>query len=369
MSKILEQNLSLEEIADDGFEKIYYITDPSVGLRALICIHDMTLGPALGGTRIFPYPSMEAALTDVKRLARGMTYKSAITNVGFGGGKSVIFASPQTKTREMLLSFADAVHQLKGLYTCAEDVGCTTDDVATIGERTPYVVGLMHEKSSGNPSYYTAWGTYRGIQAALQHKFGSDSVAGKVVAIQGLGAVGSLLLQHLFWHGAKLIISDIDWEKTQRLAKLYGATACPVEDIMQVKCDVFAPCALGGTLNPKTIPGLQCSIVAGCANNQLLSESDADLLREKGILYAPDFVINGGGLINVAQELLPQGYDPMIARDKVDEIYERLLDIFAMADKNNYSTHQAAVAMCDYRLQNKIGYRTQAPVYHHFKNA
>lgn len=369
MSKILEQTLSLEEIVVEGFEKIYYITDPSVGLKALICIHDSTLGPSLGGIRIFPYQTLEEGLTDVMRLARGMTYKSAIVDAGLGGAKSVIFANSKTKTREMLLSFAEAIHQLGGLYTGAEDVGCTTDDVAIIGERTPYVVGLLHDKSSGNPSYYTAWGTFRGIQAALRHQFGSETVAGKIVAIQGLGAVGSLLIQHLFWHGAKLIISDIDWEKTQRLAKLYGATACPVEDIMQVKCDVLAPCALGGTLNPKTIPQLRCSIVAGCANNQLLSESDADLLSERGILYAPDFVINGGGLINVAQELLPQGYDPSMARNKVDAIYEQLLDIFAMADENDYSTHQAAVALCDHRLQNKIGCRTQAPVYHHFKNA
>ncbi len=369
MTKILEPTLSLEEIAVEGFEKIYYITEPSVGLKALICIHDSTLGPALGGIRIFPYQTLEEGLTDVTRLARGMTYKSAIVGAGLGGAKSVIFASAKTKTREMLLSFAEAIHQLGGLYTGAEDVGCTTDDVGIIGERTPYVVGLVHEKSSGNPSYYTAWGTFRGIQAALRYKFGSDSVAGKTIAIQGLGAVGALLAQHLFWHGAKLIVSDIDWEKTQRLAKLYGATACPVEDIMLAKCDVFAPCALGGTLNSTTIPQLQCSIVAGCANNQLLNESDGELLRERGILYAPDFVINGGGLINVTQELLPQGYDPSVARDKVDAIYGQLLDIFAMADKNNYSTHHAAVAMCDYRLQNKIGCRTQAPVYHHFKNA
>ncbi|MBS0615112.1 MAG: Glu/Leu/Phe/Val dehydrogenase [Verrucomicrobia bacterium] len=368
MTKILEQTLSLEELKVDGFEKVYYVTDPSVGLKAIICIHNTTLGPALGGTRIFPYQTMEEALTDVTRLARGMTYKSAIVDVGLGGGKSVIFASAKTKTPEMLQSFADAIHQLGGIYTAAEDVGCTTADVAIIGERTPYVVGLVHEKSSGNPSHFTAWGTFRGIQAALKHQFGSDSVAGKVIAIQGLGAVGSLLLEHLFWHGAKLIVSDIDWQKTQRLAKQYGAVACPTEDILQAKCDVLAPCALGGTINSKTIPQLNCKVVAGCANNQLLEESDGDLLRKRGILYAPDFVINGGGLINVANELLPGGYNPKTARDKVDAIYQSLLDIFAMADKNNYSTHKAAVALCDHRLESGLGKREHPPVYHHYKN-
>lgn len=368
MSKILEQTLNIEELKVEGFEKVYYVTDPSVGLQSLICIHNTTLGPALGGTRIFPYQTLEEALTDVTRLARGMTYKSAIVDVGLGGGKSVIFASTKTKTPEMLAAFADAVNQLGGIYTAAEDVGCTTEDVAIIGERTPYVVGLVHEKSSGNPSHFTAWGTFRGIQAALKHRFGSDSVAGKTIAIQGMGAVGSILVDLLFWHGAKLIISDIDWQKTQKLAKRYGATACPAEDILQVECDVLAPCALGGILNSQTIPQLRCGIVAGCANNQLLAESDGDLLRSRGILYAPDFVINGGGLINVSLELLPGGYDPTVARNKVDGIYAQLLEIFAMADKNQCSTHKAAVDLCEHRLQNKIGVRVTPPVYHHFKN-
>jgi leucine dehydrogenase len=344
------------------------VTDDQVGLKAIICIHNTTLGPALGGTRIYPFASFEAALTDAMRLAKGMTYKSALADAGLGGGKSVIIAHPKQKTKELLISFARAVDRLKGAYTCAEDLGSTAEDVTLISQHTPYVVGLPHEKSSGDPAPFTAWGTFRGIQSAMKKLYGSDSVEGKVVAIQGLGNVGRLLAELLFWHGAKLIVSDIDWEKTLKIAAKYNAKACPAEDIMAVSCDMFAPCALGGILHSQSIPQLRCKAVAGCANNQLLTDQDGWELVRRGILYAPDFVINAGGLINVSGEIDLQGYKADNARAKVDYLYDQLLSIYDIAEKNRCSTHQAAVSLADYRLQYGIGKRMDKAHYHHFKH-
>lgn len=368
MGRMVETGATIEEIAVAGYEKVLKITDDSVGLQAIIAIHNTSLGPALGGTRIFPYPNWDAALTDVKRLSRGMTYKSALADTGLGGGKSVIICSKQHKTKELLTSFAKAVNQLDGLYTCAEDLGCTLEDATLFSEYTPYVVGVAHEKSSGNPAPFTAWGVFRGIQSVCQRLWNTDSVAGKTVAIQGCGSVGQILIDLLFWAGARLIISDIDWEKTLRLAKKYNATPCPVDDILSVECDILSPNALGGIINPQTMSSMRCKAIAGATNNQLLSDNDADELRRRGIIYAPDFVINSGGLINVTQELLPEGYNPQAARDKTDNIYNVLMQIYEIADKNRISTHQAAVSLADYRLKYGVGKRTVQPYYHHFND-
>ena len=363
---IQEECLTMEEILVDGYEKVYRVEDSSVGLKAIICLHNLALGPALGGTRIYPYPDYEAALTDVKRLAEGMTYKSSVSGCSLGGGKSVIIANPSTeKTSELLKSFGRALERLEGVYIAAEDVGCTTDDIAEMAKSTKYVVGLMHDKSSGNPSYYTAWGVYRGIQAALQKVYGSDSVRGCTIAIQGVGSVGTILASLLFWNGAKLIFADMNAEKAKKLAKQYGAQWVDSSEISSVSCDVLAPCALGGILNTNTIPFLRCKIVAGAANNQLLTDSDANLLMEKGILYAPDFVINAGGLINVAEEIYPEGYNPVAARDKVDLLYDQLKMIFDSSEKSGLSTHQTALDLANHRLKHQIGKRTEAPCFHH----
>ncbi len=369
MKRSVADSLVLKEIAVEGYEKVIVATDERAGLKAIICIHNTTLGPALGGTRIHAYPSFEAALTDAKRLARGMTYKSALAEAGLGGGKSVIMCNPKNKTPELLAAFAEAVDRLGGLYTCAEDVGCTIEDATFIGKHTPYVVGCSSEKSSGNPSPFTAWGTFRGIEAVLQTLDGSPSVAGKTIAIQGIGSVGVPLAEFLFWRGAKLIISDIDWEKTQRYAKKWGATACPADDILSVKCDILAPCALGGIINPQTIPQLRCRGIAGSANNQLLNDADADLLRLRGILYAPDFVINAGGLINVSLEIEEAGYSPTKAQQKIDQLYDQLIRLFGISEHNNCSTHQAALSLGDYRLKYGVGKRQIPPRYHHQETA
>lgn len=368
MTLVLEKTLELEEILISGYEKVIKVSNKEVGLEAIICIHNTIMGPALGGIRIYPYPTFEAALNDVLRLAKGMTYKSAITECGWGGGKSVIIADPKKdKTKEMLYAFGQAVHRLHGEYICAEDVGCTPEDVHVISQATPFVVGLPHPKSSGNPSPFTAWGTYRGIQSVLKKITGSDSIENKTIAIQGLGSVGYELARFLFWSGARLIVSDIDMQKCQSVAKLTGANIVSPQEIMKIECDIFAPCALGGILNEQTIPHLKCKAVAGCANNQLLKDSDADELFSRKILYAPDFVINAGGLINVTQELDPEGYHPILARNKVHRLYDQLMVIYDIAEHNRFSTQRAAVSLVDYRLKYHIGKRIEPACFHHAK--
>ncbi len=369
MTVLQEYSFTLEEIYVPGYEKIYKVTDPASHLQAIICIHNTILGPALGGTRIYPYSSFDDALNDVLRLSKGMTYKSALAETGYGGGKSVIIADPKKNlTKEMLLAFGQAVNSLNGQYICAEDIGCSPKEIALISTVTPYVVGLIQEKSSGNPSPFTAWGTLRGVQSVLKKLYGDDSIVSRTIAIQGLGSVGMVLAENLFWLGAKLIVSDIDQKRAQEFAKKYSATYCSPEEILQVKCDILAPCAMGGILSEKTIPHLRCSGIAGCANNQLLEDSDGVELVKRGILYAPDFVINAGGLMNVAQELVEEGYNPIPVRDKVHKIYDQLLVVYDIAEQNHTSTDAAAKALADYRLKYGIGKRV-APIYFHHAHA
>ncbi len=366
MPLTIEESLVVEELSIAGYEKVYRIRDQKAGLHAIISLHNTSLGPALGGTRIHPYATFDAALTDALRLAKGMTYKSALAETGFGGGKSVIIADPRKqKTPEMLRAFGRAVHALGGVYICAEDAGSTTADMMTIREETPYVVGLEHESSSGNPSPFTAWGVLRGIQSVLKKVYGSDAIQDRTIAIQGAGSVGARLAGYLFWAGAKLIITDVDRSRAEQVGAQYGARVCSPEEIYSVPCDVFAPCAMGGVLNPSTTSRLQCKAVAGAANNQLLHDSDADELMRRGILYAPDFVINAGGLINVTCELEEQGYRPEAARQKTHQVYDQLMIIYDIAEQNRFSTQAAALALGDYRLKYGIGKRILPPTFHH----
>lgn len=366
MSTVLDQQLTLEEISVPGFHKVIRAREPKSGLDAIIVIHDLSLSKAaLGGTRIQPYKSFEEALTDATRLARGMTFKSVAAQCSWGGGKSVIIADPKKdKTEALLAAFAEAVNRLKGEYICAEDSGCTPQDTAIIGEYTPYVVGLPNEKSSGNPSPFTAWGVFRGIQAVMHQLFGSGSVEGRTVAIQGLGSVGARLAEILFWHGAKLVITDKHMDRAEGLAKQFNAKLVKPEEIYEQPCDVFSPCAFGGVINPTTIEQLRCRAIAGAANNQLLTEADAEELRRVGILYAPDFVINSGGLINVTQETVKEGYNPSISRNKINKIYDQLKLIFSMASENGISTQKAVMQLISYRLEHGIGRRVE-PIYMH----
>jgi leucine dehydrogenase len=366
MALIVEDTLVFEKLEVEGYEKVLKIVDEKSGLKAIICLHDLTLGPALGGTRIYPYATFGEALEDVKRLARGMTYKSSVAETGYGGGKSVIIADPKRhKTKELLRTFGRAVDSLDGQYICAEDAGSTVADMAIIREETPYVVGLEHEKSSGDPSPFTAWGTFRGIQATLKKIYGDDSAQHRTVALQGLGAVGAKLLEYLFWAGAKVIVADIDQKKAEKLAKHYGVKICAPEAIYDQQCDIFSPCAMGAIINPKTMPRLRCKGIAGSANNQLLSDENAEELKRMGIVYAPDFVINAGGLINVASELEEGGYNPTKSRQKVHDIYDKLMTIFDIADQNRFCTNTAAIALGNYRLKYRVGRRVFPPHYHH----
>jgi leucine dehydrogenase len=349
-------SLTKKEIIVPGFEKVIRVTDKPSGLEAIIAIHSTVMGPALGGTRIHPYANFDEALTDVLRLSKGMTYKSAVAQTGLGGGKSVIIADPKTgKTKELLHAFGEAVNSLEGKYICAEDVGCSSDDINTIREKTKYVTGSTLKGASGNPAPFTAWGTVRGIQAAMKHLYGDISVQGKTVAIQGVGSVGEVLAEQLFWLGAKLILADVNKEKAEACAKRLGARTCPQDEILRVPCDILSPCAMGGILNSATLPHIKAKVIAGCANNQLQEEYHGDFLHRRGILYVPDFVINAGGLINVLCELEPEGYRPEIAVQRVNEIYDQLLTIFEMSKQNKQSTAVAANSLAEYRLRYGVG--------------
>lgn len=350
--------LEIKELSISKYEKVIEVIDRNAKLHGFIALHDLTLGPALGGMRVYPYLSSKAALDDVLRLAEGMTYKSALAQTGLGGGKSVIIADPcKDKTEALLLAFAEAVDYLQGKYIIAEDVGSTPEDMLVIRRRTPYVVALPTDRSSGDPSFFTAWGVWRGIQAVGQMLWHSDSLRGKRIAIQGLGHVGSKLASILFWEGAELIVSDPNKKLMRSIAHLYGAQEVDPADFYRTDCEIFSPCAMGAVLNDQTIPQLSCQAIAGSANNQLASQEHGVALNERGILYAPDFIINSGGLINAVAEFDPCGYDSRASRDKVDHIYERLLILFHKAAMEKKTTSQIADEMAQYNLKHKVGAR------------
>jgi leucine dehydrogenase len=366
LSKIKNKNKDLvfTNLNIKGFEEVYKIENKKTNLLAIIAIHNTTLGPALGGTRILKYDSFEEALTDALRLSEGMTYKSSISEVGLGGGKSVVILKEnQKKTLELLKSFAEAVEALDGRYICAEDMGCTTDDAAVIRETTKYVVGLKHDKSSGDPGKFTAFGILKGIKASCKYLFNKDSLENVTVAIQGLGNVGMNLVEFLFWEKANLIISDIDEKKAKETSLKYGAKIVKPENLLKEKCDILAPCARGAIINKQTINELNCKAICGAANNQLLEVDDANLLKEKNILYAPDFVVNAGGLLNVAQELLKDGYNPIISRNKVSKIYNEIYEIYKISKENNISTLDAAIKIAKNKIECGIGSRQEKIYY------
>jgi leucine dehydrogenase len=352
--------LAIKELQIKEFKKVLEVLEPECGLHAFIALHDTRLGPSLGGVRMYSYQTREQALEDVLRLAKGMTYKSAVIEAGLGGGKSVIIGNPEKKkTPRLLKAFAEAVNHFKGSYIAAEDVGTTPEDMLILFETTPYVSALPTKTSSGDPSRFTAWGVFRGMQAIGKTLWDSPSLCGKTIAIQGLGSVGSKLANRLFWEGANLIVTDIDPEKADETARIYGAKKVAPDQIFEVPCDIFAPCAMGAILNQKTIPKLQCKAVAGAANNQLFEEKDGLLLQNRNILYAPDFVVNAGGLINAAAEFEPGGYNPTVSRDKVTKIYDTLMIIFERAQKEDLPTSVIANELAEYKLKHGVGKRTK----------
>lgn len=333
------------------YEQLVFCQDRATGLKAIIAIHDTTLGPALGGTRFWNYESEEDAIIDVLRLSRGMTYKSAAAGLNLGGGKAVIIGDPdKLKNEELLRTFGRYVESLGGRYITAEDMNIGTQDVEYIHDETEHVTGL--EGKSGNPSPVTAFGVFRGILAAVNEVYGSDDLTGKVVAVQGVGAVGYYLCKYLHEAGAKLYVTDIKKANIERAVNDFGAIAVAPDEIHKVECDVFAPCAMGAIINDFTIDELKCKIVAGAANNQLAEERHGDMLKEKGILYVPDYVINAGGVINVYEELI--GYNRERAMSRASNIYNTVKKVIEISKRDNISTAKAADRMAEERIE-KIG--------------
>ena len=345
--------MKITEIAQPGYEKVVRAEDPASGLRALIAIHDTTLGPALGGLRMWPFRSWEEAQFDVLRLARGMTFKSAIADTGLGGGKSIILGNPKTdKTDALFHAMGSFIDSLGGTYITAEDVGTSVEDMVKVKQRTRWVTGLPRSMgSSGDPSPWTALGVFRGQKACIEDIFGTSDFAGKTVAIQGMGNVGAMLAGHLSAAGAKLVVTDVTLDRAREAAHRHGALIVPPDAIYEVPCDIFAPCALGAVINDETIKRLQCKIIAGGANNVLLREDHGDRLREMGILYAPDYVINAGGIINISCEVEPGGYDDSHSRKKVENIYNALKAVFRLSREQNLSTNRASNLVAEEKLR------------------
>jgi leucine dehydrogenase len=339
-----------EVMAEGSHEQLVVWSEPSLEYRGIIAIHDTTMGPALGGTRFWNYASDREAVVDALRLARGMTYKAAITGLNLGGGKSVIWGDNRTKDREMIFrAHGRAIESLNGRYITAEDVGTTPEDMEFVAMETSHVAGLV--SGSGDPSPVTAYGCYRGIKACAAVEYGSDSLADRHVAVQGLGHVGYYLCEHLVAEGARITVTDIDPERVRRVVDAFGATAVSPEAIYDVAADVFAPCALGAVINDASIDRLDVDIVAGAANNQLEDEAlHGEGLHERGILYAPDYVINAGGLINVYGEL--QGWTLDRAKRKAGDIYNTLLRIFDLAKSERIPTEAAANRVAEERLRD-----------------
>jgi len=336
-----------DRLAEHDHEQVSFAYESSCGYRGIIAIHSTGLGPALGGTRFWNYGTDEEALVDCLRLARGMTYKAAVAGLNLGGGKSVILGDNRTTRREALFrAHGRHVESLKGRYITAEDVGTSTSDMEYIKAETNHVTGLIGK--SGDPSPVTAYGVYRGMKACAAYRYGSDRLAGKTVALQGCGSVGYHLAQLLHTEGAKIVCTDIDPQRVKRVVAECGATAVAPSDIYGVPADVFAPCALGAVINDDTIRRLEVEIVAGGANNQLAEDRHGDLLEARHITYAPDYVINGGGLINVNAEL--HDWSPERARNKAGEIYDTILRVFEIARDEGIPSYRAADRLAEQRI-------------------
>jgi leucine dehydrogenase len=337
-------------LMSDGFEQVAYCHDRSTGLRAIIAIHSTELGPALGGTRFYPYATEEEALVDVCRLAKGMTYKHAVCGNDLGGGKAAIIGDPRTLRSEALLrAYGRFIEGLNGRYITAEDVGTTQADMDVIHRETPHVTGVSESLGgSGDPSPATALGVLWAMRAVGERLWGSPNLAGRHVVVSGVGKVGSALVAHLDAEGAKLTLSDVDEAKVGPLAERFGTMRVVPEAAHAVPCDLFSPCALGAVLNAATIPEMNCDAVVGSANNQLASLADAERLRHRRIVYAPDFVTSAGGVINIAEEA--HGYNRDRAYARTESIHDTLLEVFERADAENTTTSAAAERLAEDRI-------------------
>ena len=342
-----------EEIENNGsHEQVVFCLDKKSGLKAIIAIHSTVLGSALGGVRFWNYSSEKEALNDVLRLSQGMTYKAAASGLDLGGGKAVIIGDRKNLDSNLLFkSFGKFVNSLNGRYITAEDVGTRVEDMENVKTQTSWVTGISPENGgSGDPSPFTAKGVLKGIKASVFFKHNKTSLKGMTVAIQGVGNVGFHLAKYLHDEGVNLIVADIDDKKTELVTKETNANVVNVDKILFTECDILAPCALGGLFEKQSISKLKTKIIAGGANNQLVSESDGELLKELGILYAPDFIVNAGGLMNVFIEL--EGYSIKRANEYVDKIYDNIIKVFEISKEKNCSTNQAAMEIAKERLSS-----------------
>ncbi|MCW8833025.1 MAG: amino acid dehydrogenase [Colwellia sp.] len=337
------------DLADfDNHEQVVFCSDEASGLKAIIAVHNTKLGPAVGGCRMWDYASDEDALIDALRLSKGMTYKNAMAGLKMGGGKSVIIGDAKSiKSEALFKAFGEALNGLNGRYLSAEDVNITTADIAIANTVTPFVTGT--EGKSGNPGPFTALGTFLGVKASVKHKLDLDDLTGLKVAVQGLGSVGYGLCEHLHKAGAKLVVTDINQTALDKAATELGATVVGLDEIYDQDVDVYSPCALGASINDDTIKRLRAKIIAGCANNQLSEPRHDQALVDAGILYAPDYVINAGGIINISFE---ENYCAEKATKKVEDIYHTLLDVFAKADEQNKPTGIIADEMAREIIKN-----------------
>ncbi|MDN4165977.1 Glu/Leu/Phe/Val dehydrogenase dimerization domain-containing protein [Cytophagales bacterium LB-30] len=350
----VEQFSIFGEVSKLGHEQVVFCHDEPTGLKAIIAIHNTVLGPALGGTRMWNYASDQEALVDVLRLSRGMTFKAAISGLNLGGGKAVIIGdAKKMKSEAFMRRFGRFVESLGGRYITAEDVNTKTRDMEYIAMETNHVTGLPESMGGGgDPSPVTAYGTYVGMKAAVKKVYGSDSLAGKKISVQGVGQVGGYLVKHLVEEGATVYITDISEDRLKYISQEYKAHVVGQDEIYDLDVDIYAPCALGATLNTNTINRLKCKVVAGAANNQLADEvKHGNMLIEKGITLAPDFLINAGGLINVYAEFLG-GYKAELAYQQAEKIYDTCLTILNNAEVQHITTQEAAMQMALKRIED-----------------
>lgn len=356
MNKIeKDNNVIFGSIETMGHEQVAFCHDQETGLKAIIAVHSTVLGPALGGTRMWNYASDAEAIKDVLRLSRGMTYKASISGLNLGGGKAVIMGDARKdKTDALMRKFGEYVNRLGGTYITAEDVGMTTRDMELVKEKTDFVTGIpVSMGGSGDPSPVTAYGVYMGMKASAKYKWGNDALGGKRIVVQGIGNVGENLVKHLSEEGATVFINDINQERLEAVSKLYGAKIIGADEVYDTPMDIYAPCALGATVNSDTLKRLSCEIISGAANNQLADENiHGKEVMDRGMIYAPDFLINAGGLINVYSEL--NGYDRDKALAQAENIYNVTLDILAKSESEGITTNDAATQIAEKRIAEKL---------------
>ncbi len=347
-----QQNANVfAQLSELGHEQVVFCQDADTGLKAIIAIHNTILGPALGGLRMWPYEDEQKALTDVLRLSRGMTYKSSIAGLNLGGGKAVIIGDARTqKTEALLRTFAKFVENLNGKYITAEDVGMTAKDMETINQETDHVAGLPAELGGlGDPSPFTAYSTYMGMKASAKAAWGSDSLSGKKIAVQGAGHVGYYLIELLVKEGAKVYVCDIYEDRIKKITHNFKVEVVAVDQIYSIPADVYSPCALGATVNDETLAQINASIICGCANNQLKDETiHGDECLKRGIIYAPDFLVNSGGVTNVYAEILSSGSD--WAKTKIEQVYDQTLQVIKTSQLSNLNAQKVAIQIAQNRI-------------------